>query len=117
MTPRAKTSRGNPIWTETYYAARHLVYAREKIIPEEYARFNSQIIEGNGNPIVPFNVEQHIPKEHIKEWDALQEWAASKAKCAYIQRNPGVQIEAGHDDEGNMLQVKLFAIDSKQVIK
>ena len=112
MTPRRPTKAGNPIWTDSYYAIKHLVFSPSRANPERLLRMQQQICEEDGTPILPIDINDILPHDLTEIWHLYQQWCVSKTKTQIFSNKRHHQIQPAKDNDGNYVPLVYYERDT-----
>ena len=88
MRPRGVSERGQPRYSDTYYAVSNLLFCDERCADERVLQMNQQLVQPDGIPILPVDISDVLSESNVALWNTLQQWIVDKQKAAWLNVNP-----------------------------
>ena len=105
MTPRRATKCGNPVWSDPYFAIKHILFSPSGSHPAGQQQMREQICDEDGTPVLPVDINSILPPNLVKVWHLYQQWCVSKTKCPISSSQRTAQAQPSQNQDWSYRQV------------
>ena len=76
-----------------------MLVSKARSDPELYRMMHDKVVYPNGVPILPVDINTHLPPDLVETWNELQIWTVNKAKVQGFRDKPCISLEPACSQE------------------